>query len=687
MDRFKELRDLFSEHVQKMIKGESVLFTVDVDKDELWNLYLGSFPAGTNDIYRERRNHDCSACRHFVKSFGNVVVINKSYQVVSIWDFDAKSDVYQPVIDALASFVKTFPVCDVFITKEKRFGTDYNRELLEDKSVFTWHHFYIELPAKFVSKSSETVGALQSVARDRKNVFKRSLGTISEYAIEAVLDLISQNSLYKGMEWKEQLVKFLVLHNDYHKLQTKKAKDNYCWLVSCMVGGAMSKIRNHSIGVLLTDISEGVDLDVAVKRYENIVAPTNYKRPKAIFTKKMIEQAEQTIKDLGFENSLGRRHAVLDDITINNIIFANKDVRKRITDNSVFEDMKLESVSAGRKDFEGVEEVPIEKFISDILPRTTSVEVLLENRLISGMTSLIAPKVSGSPSMFKWDNGFSWAYAGNITDSLMKERVKMAGGNTDGVLRFSIQWNTEAEHNPNDFDAHCVEPDGNHIHFRNKGAVHSSSGKLDVDIINPSPGVPAVENIVWTDKNKMPEGKYKMFVHNYTHRGGRNGFSAEIEFDGIIHKFEYNKELRHDENVIVAEINYTKQSGFVITKSLESTIASRNAWNLTTQRFHPVSVIMYSPNYWDGQSGIGHKHYFFMLINCINDTMPNGFFNEFLNESLMKHKRVFEALGSKLRVERSDEQQLSGLGFSSTQRNHVMCKIEGHVTRIIKIVF
>lgn len=199
--------------------------------------------------------------------------------------------------------------------------------------------------------------------------------------------------------------------------------------------------------------------------------------------------------------------------------------------------------------------------------------------------------------------------------------------------------------------------------------------------------MPAVENIVWTDKNKMPEGRYEMFVYNYTHRGGRNGFSAEIEFDGIIHKFEYNKELRHDENVIVAEINYTKQSGFVITKSLESTIASRNAWNLTTQRFHPVSVIMYSPNYWDGQSGIGHKHYFFMLINCINDTMPNGFFNEFLNESLMKHKRVFEALGSKLRVERSDEQQLSGLGFSSTQRNHVMCKIEGHVTRIIKIVF
>ena len=75
---FKVFKKMLQEHVESMLKNQDILFTVDVDKDVLWNLYLDTFPKGTNEIYRERRFHDCSCCRHFIKSFGNVVTIENN---------------------------------------------------------------------------------------------------------------------------------------------------------------------------------------------------------------------------------------------------------------------------------------------------------------------------------------------------------------------------------------------------------------------------------------------------------------------------------------------------------------------------------------------------------------------------------------------------------------------------------
>jgi hypothetical protein len=465
---------------------------------------------------------------------------------------------------------------------------------------------------------------LEAKYRDVKSVFMRSLEEISKDAIETVLELIAQKSLYKGDEWKGPLTKFLELHTEYHALPDAQ-KDNYCWATSVDVGGAIGKIKNHSIGVLLSDITEGVDLNEAVRKYEKIVAPSNYKRPKAIFTKDMIEKARQTLEGLGLLDSLGRRHATIDDITVNNILFANKDAARRMDGGDVFADLEKEAKAVNPRSFDKVEEIPVEVFVRDVLPTTTSIEVFVENRHTPNFMSVIAPQVKDSPSMLKWGNPFTWAYNGNIADS-MKERVKAAGGNVDGVFRYSLQWN-DGEYNPNDFDAHALEPDGNLIYYRNKRRIHPSSGMLDVDIVDPIRDTPAVENITWTDLRCMQEGVYTLLVHNFSHNGGRTGFEAEIEYEGQIYSFSYPHELRHKEKVTVAKLEFSRQGGIKFIESLPSSLSQREVWGLNTNQFHPVSLAMFSPNYWDEQTGIGHRHYFFILNGCKNDTSPNGFFN------------------------------------------------------------
>lgn len=438
---------------------------------------------------------------------------------------------------------------------------------------------------------------------------------------------------------------------------------------------------------LLINVSEDMDLDTAVKKYEQITAPSNYKRPKAIFTKKMLEDAKKTITELGYMDSLQRRFANLNDITVNNVLFSNKSAARRMVGaDDIFGQMEKD-VAVSPKKFSKVEEISAQDFIDKVLPTAKEIEAFVENKHEKNFVSMIAPVNPDAKTMFKWNNGLSWAYSGNITDSDMKQNVKAAGGNVDGVLRFSIQWNEDG-HDNYDLDAHCVEPNGTEIYYGSYKAprITSMGGQLDVDVIDPR-GKVAVENITWQDLSKMKPGTYRFFVHQYS-GAVRHGFRAEVEFNGEIYSFDYSNPMRTGENVQVAEVTLDENGNFSIKEKLSgsSSISSREIWGVNTNQFVPVSVISYSPNYFDEQDGIGHRHLFFFLKDCVNNESPNGYYNEFLKSDLEKHKRVFEALGAKCHVEDTDD-QLSGIGFSMTKRADLVVKVKGATERVMKIKF
>lgn len=688
---FKDFVKAIQKNLQQMSKDSSRLFTVNVDTEELYNLYLDSFPAGTNEIYRERREYDCSCCRHFIRDVGNVVSI-KNGELHTIWGINPVSDdKYNVVAAALDAYVKQKAVLGVFLKKEKRIGTPENREMLPTGKINKYEHFFVDLPEICIFKEcyGHTLEGDLSQFRDVRNVFKRSLDEISKEAVDTVLELIAQNSLYKGAEWKKQLTEFKNYQKEYGKL-TDEQKELWIWEKSIAAGAVIGKIRNHSIGTLLVNISEGMDLDLAVRKYEQIVAPVNYKRPKAIFTKKMLEDAKKTITELGYMDSLQRRFATLDDITVNNILFSNKDAAKRITGAMDLFDEMEQDVAIDPKRFSKVEEISAEDFIKNVLPVAKELEVYLENKHIQNMVSLIAPEVADAKTMFKWNNGMSWAYTGNITDSDIKENVKAAGGSVTGIVRFSIQWNDGNGKDNSDLDAHCLEPQGgDHIYFSHKISRYTG-GELDIDITDPiyqckSNGGVAVENITYPSKERMKPGTYKFYVNQYSFRNSQ-GFKAEVEVNGEIHSYEYNTPVRG--NVDVAEVILDQSGNFKVVDKLPGNCAtiSKDVWGIKTLQFTPVSVVCYSPNYWDEQKGIGHQHLFFMLKDCINPEEPNGYYNEFLKPELEQHRRVFEALGAKAHVKDVDD-QLSGVGFSLTKRNDLIIKVKGATERVVKVKF
>lgn len=681
---FKHFRDAMQEHFAQMCAGSARLFMMDVDADNLWDVYQNAFPEHLNPMYRVRREHDCSSCRHFVKQVGGLVAI-KNGKLETIWDFTAGDAGYQQVADAMNRYVKSCGIKDVYLTNSPAVGQDHSNEIAADGRVIRYDHFSLQIPS--ICRSTEP-DSQKGDLRTSMEVFRRALDELSMEAVDAVLELIDSNTLYRGQENRGPVLAFKRELESYKKLPEGRARELFAWERSVNLAPSVSRIRNTSIGTLLVNISEGMDLDRAVSAYEAITAPANYKRPKPVYTAKMLEDARRKIAELGYMDSLPRRFATLNDITVQNILFADRDVSRAVfgaSEGESFFGGMAKDIPVDPKKFSRAEEIGIDDFISKVLPTASKMEVLFESRLTKNLVSLIAPKNRDAKSMFKWDNPFSWAYTGNMADSALKQNVKNAGGKVDGVLRFSIQWNdVEGQWDKNDDDAHCEEPAG-HIYYGKKWV--RSGGNLDLDIIHPEDGIPAVENITWPNKASMCPGNYIFFVHCYSCRGGRTGFRAEIEFDGQIYAYDYRKPLRQSEDVFVAAVTLDQHGNFSIKENLNSALSARTVWGLTTNQFIPVSVVMHSPNHWAGEKGTGAKHTFFMLDGCVNDEQPNPFYNEFLKDELgRKHRKVMEALGSKAHVE-DMEGQLSGIGFSHTQRGEVTVKVHGATERVMKIKF
>jgi hypothetical protein len=674
MSDFIAFRNAVNAQLQQMTKHYGQLYRVDVTKDEIWDCYLASFPAGTNPVYKERTEHDCNCCKQFIRDIGRVVAIDENFKTVSVWDIDETGTFYDVVASAMSDLVHKHRIDRVFRHDVKKVGHARNHTTDDQGNVVDFDHFSTTLNSKFVFTDG-SIETRNSQDQGNYDVLARSVREITSDAIDIVLDLIDQNSLYRGEEHRSIVALLRRVKTDFVKMKNSEKAHNYLWFKSVELGHA-ARFRNTAIGTLLTDISNDVDLEQAVKSFESKVAPHNYKRTSALITQRMIDDAQKTVKALGLEDALYRRFAKTDDLTINNVLFANRDVQPKMK--GAFDDLKP-TAAKNKPSVDALEEISIQDFVNKVLPKIDSLEVLVENKHSGNFVSLVAPVYNDAPSLFKWDNNFSWTYRGDITDSI-KERVKKAGGKVDGDVRVSLSWS-----NRDDLDLHVFEEKGAHIHFGAKRSPRSR-GHLDVDMNVHGESTDPVENVTWSDHRTMLPGRHRVDVHQFTKRESHDvGFEIEIEVMGQVTHVVYDSPVKQNQYVTVGHLVVDKNHNVTFEPALPSTTRSRTEWNIDTQEFHKVQMVMNSPNHWDDQE-IGNKHWFFMLEGCYNPDPARGFYNEFLNNELNKHRKVLEVLGSKMKAEPTED-QLSGIGFSSTQRNELVCKVTGSFNRKLKIKF
>ena len=244
-------------HIQYTDMAKGPLYVVDIEGDWLWDAYLKAFPPGTNEIYRERTEHDCSCCKNFIRNIGAVVSI-KNGELVTVWDeYQSLPQPYNIVGQRMAEVIRQKPIKDIFLSKEGSYGAQYTLELVDGKAK-RWSHFHGPVSGKHKHPSpAEGKG----VVRARVQVFERGLTTLNPAHITDVLELIAQNNLYRGEEHKAALQAFQKLQRGY---AAAKNKSTYIWSHYAEPG---AQLRNTVIGSLLIDLAEGKDFEYTVKAF------------------------------------------------------------------------------------------------------------------------------------------------------------------------------------------------------------------------------------------------------------------------------------------------------------------------------------------------------------------------------------------------------------------------------------
>lgn len=696
----KKIQARFELMCQGTLVSPPTLVRTNVDPDTMWETYLNSFSAENNPVFRhpESSTMNCSHDRHFIRKYGNICSIVNG-ELISMWDIEADEQ-YAASFKALNALVTSAPIEGYFVEtknslnqmpyekinpRNSHYQLGFNRSTaiytpetsfgkVEAGRVYEFFHFNVAIPKSLVYEVNKSIESIAGELNTSRQVFDRLLKEVTVDTYRMVLDFIHQGSVINSEQHIPVLEKLIALKEEYDNSSNKEL---FSWVTA--KGHSLAKFRNTALGTLCVSLQVEDEVEPCIEAYNKMVDAVNYKRAVAPISNRQKQEAAKYVEENGYLPAFNRRYATIEDLNASNVLHVNKDAK--VNPVSIFD--AVPTKGGKELNLKSIPEVTIGDFMQNILPTAQKVEVYFENRLQENLVCLHT--ADADKNIFAWDNNFGWTYRNNLTGvSNIAKAVKEKGGNIDGVLRCSISWADNNDDN-SDLDLHCEVDNTYHIYYATKRAYISQlQGSLDVDIQTPS-GNLAVENIVFTNKNLLKNRRLTFYVHQFASRGSK-GFSAELVIGEETFTYHYNHPVR--DNVKLAEVKYDNNGNYTITHLLtpsESVTKSKKVWNIDTLDFHEVKMLSFSPNYWNSQ--VGNKHYFFFLNQCSPDEEVTGLHAEFLNNDLLPHRKVVSHLGYNTRMKKDQANILAGVGFNATVRDHVILKVTGSHTRMIKVNF
>lgn len=374
VERFREL-------------GNVPLFTTDADPDALWNAYLTGFPDS------ERQFHNCSACRHFIKRFGGLVMLGEHGATTpAVFDFpELIGGGYGSSVGSVYYATRKAKVNGVFFCSDPVWGTPESN----CKDGKRWTHLHV-VPHPGMIFKSRTMTANQAMAEkreDHKNVM-RALQEFPPALVAQALAILNSGAVPE--QHKVKVIGPAQWLADLHAACEKSNRSNAVWRAVATAPAGFMHPRTSVIGSVLEDLQSGMAFETVKRRFAEKMNPLQYQRPTAAPSLGTIAQAEKLVEQLGIARSLERRFARLEEIEA----IWKPTAEEKPSTGGIFDHLKP-AVSGSKALSAVVGTITWEKFARTVLPTAKSAEVLVPHSGI--FMAMVTAEHADAPPILQWD--------------------------------------------------------------------------------------------------------------------------------------------------------------------------------------------------------------------------------------------------------------------------------------------
>ncbi len=352
------------------------------EAEALWGFYLRAFPV------EDRQHHNCRTCRQFITSAGATVTLTEEGNVQSaFWGHPDDTSYYGKVAKAMRDALAR-------MTPERPFVATRGWGSPTTCQKHNWGHWFARPTTAWMRTNDSYAGDVEQGV----GVVNQALAETRAKTLALAMDLIATGRIPRSEKVTPLVEALNALAN--HKTERRDNAVRY-WLGRVT---NLCHVRGSVAMTLLQDLQTSSDVDAVVARFREKVDPLAYMRPKALPSEQTVARAEKAFIEGGYQNSLLRRWARVEEIPC----FWKRTYDEAPPERSVFKNVRVkdEAPPARKSVSSEPRRMSWSVFQRDILPTAANIDMQTTDRRTPVVFFTQAADPS-APSIIKEDKTIS----------------------------------------------------------------------------------------------------------------------------------------------------------------------------------------------------------------------------------------------------------------------------------------